>query len=110
MTDNELLSAYVLRPAYQSRTPIIAYAIVVGDSIVRLHKLSGEAIKTMSISDLYVFALNNDLSVEAPITCRQVPYTDDDREAYRRLLKADEEKRKAEIEYCMARLKKLLNF
>lgn len=108
MTDKELLSAYIVRPLTQSKTPIIAYALPIFQDVFELHKLNGAVIKTLSVSDLYAWALSNDLIVEAPVLSDKVTYNDSDEKAYNRLVMVDELKRKAEIEFCMTRLKRLL--
>lgn len=109
MTDKELLSAFTISPPFQSKNPIIAYAVPLYGDVVQLRKINGQVIKVMTISDLYAWALSNDLSVDAPVLNEKVKYNDSDEKAYIRLMEAEEQKRKAEIEFCMARLKKLLN-
>lgn len=108
ISDKELLSAYIIRPACQSQNPIIAYAFPLCNNLLRIVNLSGKELRIMAISELYEWAIASNVIVESPVTSKQCPYTDDDEEAYNALEALKERDRREEIEACMKRLRKLI--
>lgn len=109
ISDKELLSAYIIRPACQSQNPIIAYAFPLCDNLLRIVNLSGKELRIMSIPELYEWAISSNVAVESPITTKACPYVPEDEEAFNRLKNLNERRRKEEIEVCLNRLKKLLS-
>lgn len=110
MTDKELLSAYIVYPLGQSKTPLIAYALPISDTLLRLYNIAGIPLRIIAIQDLYTWALSCNVCVEPPILSDTIRYTEEDDIAYNRLLDyetMEDARRKADITRCINRLHSL---
>lgn len=111
MTDKQLLSAYIVRPLEQAKSPIIAYALPCGDNCVTLYGIDDRIMRTMDLDHLYSWALCSNVVVEPPVLTASNRYTQEDDKAYRELTELDEledSRRRAEIDMVMLRLRRLL--
>lgn len=110
MTDKQLLSAYIVRPLEQSKSPVIAYALPCGDNCVTLYGIDDRVMRTMALDDLYSWALCSNVIIEPPVLTTSNRYTQEDDKAYRELTELEDSRRHTEIDMVMLRLRRLLRY